>query len=289
MLAQTAPNAPLFLLIISALVFGAVYLFARHGWRDALRWYHVLEYRYDRVLNQQLLMGVSPRSAMILTLAVMGLCMLMPYLWFGDLVTPVLGLAVSLSFPSLVLRHLEQKRRERLDRQLVDGIMTLASGVRAGLTLVQSMELLVTNFEGPVKQEFAQLLREYQMGTDLNQAMRNTANRIGSSNYRLLFTAIEMHRLRGGDSGESLDRIAESIREIQRLEGKLDAITSQGRAQASMMAITPFVIMGMYYLIDSEGVTSLFTHAVGRVVLLLAVLMVLGGFLWIRRIMAIDI
>jgi tight adherence protein B len=151
------------------------------------------------------------------------------------------------------------------------------------------MELLVKNSQGPIKQEFAQLLREYQMGLDLNQAMRNAANRIGSSHYRLLFTAIEMHRQRGGDVGQSLDRIAEAIREIQRLEGKLETLTAPGRTQARMMAGISIVILGILYSIDPEGVRLLFSEPRGRIVLLVVATMMIAGFAWIRRIVAIDL
>ena len=184
---------------------------------------------------------------------------------------------------------MEQKRRSKLEVQLVDGLTTLASGVRAGLTLVQSMDLLVQNMRGPIQEEFAQLLREYQMGVDLNQAMRNASNRIASPLYRLTFTAIEMHRVRGGNAGESLDRIAESVREIHRLEGKLDALTSQGRAQAWMMAGMAGVFIVMYYFIAPESVGLLFTNAWGRIILLAVVFLIVTGFLWIQRILDVDI
>lgn len=282
-------NEASWLLLISTLTFLSVLIFVRYGW-TTMRWHWMQrEQKFDRVLNQQLLLQFPPRVAMILSLLIMAVLGVSVALIFSNPYAAVLGMGVGYFIPAAVLSHLEQQRSRRLDLQLVDAITTLSSGVRAGLTLVQSIELLVNNSIGPVKQEFAQLLREYSMGLDFNQAMRNTANRIGSSNYRLLFTAIEMHRQRGGNTGESLDRIAESIREILRLEGKLDAITAQGRAQATMMAAAPMFIMTIYWAIDPEGVNSLFAEPMGRVLLLVASVLVLIGFLWIRRIMQVDI
>jgi tight adherence protein B len=119
--------------------------------------------------------------------------------------------------------------------------------------------------------------------------MRNASDRIGSPLYRLTFTAIETHRIRGGDLAESLDRIADSIRDIQRLEGKLDALTAQGRSQAMMMAVMPLVFLGILYLINPEGVVLVFTTSIGNILLLLVALLIGLAFVWIRRIMAIDI
>ena len=274
---------------ISGLVALSAFGLSFYGWHPFRRWFQREERRYEQVLVYELLMPVNPRHALYLQ----GLAMLVAGVVFdligGGLIWFAIGAGITFFLPNVTIRHLEEKRRERLDLQLVDGITTLASAVRAGLNLVQAMELLVKNSAGPVKQEFSQLLHEYNMGMDLNQAMRNSANRIGLQNYRLLFTAIEMHRVRGGDTGESLDRIAESIREIQRLEGKLDAITAQGRTQARMMAAMPVVIILIYWVIDPDGVNLLITEPLGRVVLLIAGAMIVGGFFWIKRIMAVDI
>lgn len=277
------------LLAIGLLTFGCVSMAVRFGWPSFNAWMIRREAWYDRVLNHQLMLDVPPRSALLLTGAGVLILGLFAYLVMGLWFWFVIGAVAGAVLPPLIIKHLETKRRAKLEAQLVDGITTLASGVRAGLNLIQAMELLVKNGTGPIKQEMAQLLREYQMGLDFNQAMRNAANRIGSRNYRLLFTAIEMHRVRGGDAGESLDRIAESIRDIQRLEGKLDAITAQGRSQAWMMAMAPFVLLLMLYAIDPTGVGYLFSEAMGRVMLLIALAMIVIAFLWIRRIMAVDI
>ena len=244
---------------------------------------------YERVLTHQLLLDIPPRVALLGSVGLVLSAGVMAALVLESVFALMVGVLAGLTLPNAVVRYLAARRAQRLESQLVDGITTLASGVRAGLTLVQAIELLVSNHTGPIQQEFAQLLREYQMGMDLNTSMRNSANRIGSSNYRLLFTAVEMHRLRGGDTAESLDRIAESVREIQRLEGKLDAITAQGRAQAWMMAVAPIFIVGIYWIIDAEGVERLFAEPEGRFILLGATGMVMIGFFWIRRIMAVDI
>jgi tight adherence protein B len=275
-------------ILIYLLTFTSVFVLVNFGWRTIHAWVLQQEAYYDRVLNHQLLLNVSPRLALACTVFGVLMIAIIGYLLGGVVFFVPFGL-IAFLVPWLVIRHLDQKRKEKLDVQLVDGIVTIASGVRAGLTLVQAMELLVQNHAGPIQQEFGQLLREYQMGLDLNQAMRNCSNRVGLSNYRLVFTAIEMHRLRGGNSGESLDRIAESIREIQRLEGKLDAITAQGRMQATMIALAPIALIAIFYVIDPVAVTLLFSEPMGRVILLISTGMVVAGWMWIRKIMTVDI
>jgi len=274
--------------IISLMFIASIMLLVRYGFGPGMRWVKKQEAHYDRVLCHQLLLDIKPKVAVGLHVGGIVFMFLLGTVLVGVFLGLLLG-AVAAFVPYFLIRHLEFKRRQKLEIQLVDGLSALASGVRAGLNLVQSIQLLVHNQRGPIQQEFGQILREYEMGMDLNQAMRSASNRIGSSLYRLTFTAIEMHRVRGGDSGESMDRIAASVREIQKLEGKLDAITAQGRAQANFLAITPFVILFMLWGMMPEETEMLFTRNEGRILLLIAIALVTVGYMWIKKIMQVDI
>jgi len=274
--------------ICSVIMLGGIVLIVRYGFTPGMAWVRKQQMYYDNVLCRQLLLDIDPRTAVWSHIGGVALVLILGIYLTGTIVGVVLA-AIAALVPYFLIRHLEAKRRARLEIQLVDGLASIASGVRAGLNLVQSMQLLVQNQKGPIKEEFGQILKEYEMGMDLNQAMRQASDRIGSQLYRLTFTAIEMHRLRGGDSGESMDRIAESIREIQRLEGKLDAITSQGRIQANMMAIMAIVIIVMLRIMFPDDTMMLFTEPTGRIILLTAAGLIAAGYFWIKKIMQVDI
>lgn len=280
---------PALRLMFSLMGFIALFMMIRYGVGPARRWLRAQEVSYDRVLRRQLLLDVEPRVVVWVNLGAVVGSFVLGFLVSQSVLLATVLAGVMVFVPHFVIKHLETKRRQKLEIQLVDGLTTLASAVRAGLNLVQAMELLVSNHKGALQQEFGQILREYEMGMDLNQAMRGASNRIGSPLYRLTFTAIEMHRIRGGDSGESMDRIADSIRDIQRLEGKLDAITAQGRAQANFMAIMPIAIIIILFLILPEQTSLLFTHPYGRLMLVMVAGMIAGGYFWIRKIMQVDI
>lgn len=282
-------DSALLLATISLMTGLAAFFIVRYGHAPALLFRERQEQSYDRVFRRQLMLDIEPRTVFYMAMSGVAVTFLLLLLLTANLFIALVGGAAAYWLPTLVVRHLEQKRRKRLDGQLADSLTTLSAGTRAGLNLVQAIEMVERNHVGPVQQEFAQLLREYQMGMDLNQAMRNTSNRIGSPLYRLTFTAIEMHRVRGGDASESIDRIAEAVREIKKLEGKLDAITAQSRSQASMMAVMPLVFLVILYVIDPQGVRLLFTETIGRVILLVCGLMILAGFVWIRKIMQVEV
>lgn len=283
------PQATLLLITASLLTFVSAYMFVRYGFAWSLALIYRQEQAYDRVLRRQLLMEVEPRTALLASSGLVLVTALFAYLVTLSALAALACAGVAMLLPNMYIRHLEAARLRRLESQLVDGLTTLASAARAGLNLVQSMELLESNAVGPIKQEIGQLLQEFRLGMDLNQAMQNASNRIGSQLYRLTFTAIQMHRLRGGDTAESLDRIAESIRDIARLEGKLDALTSQARYQAVFMSMMPVVFLVLLATIDPQGVGLLFSEPSGRMLLLGVAALIAIAFVWIRKIMAVEI
>ena len=247
------------------------------------------EEEYDRIFRRALLLDISPRAITVGTGVIVVVLGFMGYVASRGIWGVLLLGSVGVFLPHTMIRYLRRRRLKKLEDQLVSGIQTLASGVRAGLNLPQSMALVARDAPSPLRQEFAHLMREYEYGISLDEAMRNSAERISSSDFRLLFAALHTHRERGGDLGETLDRIADSVREIQRLESQVQTLTAQGRATARWLGAMPIVIGMILYLIDADSVVKLFTEPMGNVIILAIVVLTVLGFLWIKKVVSIDI
>lgn len=262
-----------------------------YGWAPLRTMAMRREEQYDRVLRGRLMIDVEPRTATWMSVGAVLLLALLGLVITESILGAIILGAAGLLGPWAVIKILARRRLDKLELQLVGGIQSITSGVRAGLNLVQSMELVAREGPIPLRQEFAHLLREYEFGVPLEEAMEKAAERIGSGDFRLLFSALQTHRQRGGDLGETLDRIAESIREIQRLENRVKTLTAQGRATARAMGAMPMVVLAIIYFlrISPEYVIQLFTTPLGNLLLLIMIVLNVAGFLLIRKIMDIDI
>ena len=87
----------------------------------------------------------------------------------------------------------------------------------------------------------------------------------------------------GGRLNETVERIAQSVLELQRLERKVLAETAQARKSAVYMAIAPAIILGVYYFVDPRNTTLLFTTSVGQILLAFALLLNVAAYFWARR------
>jgi len=257
------------------------------------------EARFHEALVELFMFDVTPRQltyAMFVASGVAGLVLaLMAYNGgagaLGTFILFLAGAAFGWWVPRILIFVLQRRRRDRLGEQLIDGLVTLANGMRAGLNLVQSMRLIEDNAEPPISQEFGLMLREFEHGASVDEVMRRASARIKLHHYRLLFAAMQTARVRGGNLPDTLDRLGESLREIMRLEEKVKALTAQNKMSALMMGCMPAAILGVYYLIDPSWVAILFSreHDWGLLLLALALLLNVAGFLWIRKIVTFEI
>ncbi len=206
---------------------------------------------------------------------------------------PILGLAVSgvlFLAPWYFVRRWAHLRRQLIDDQMADAMVSLASAIRAGLSLPQSLEILANQSPRPISQEFQQIVGEYQMGKTMEKCLDEARERLRSENFALFAAAMQASRSSGGRLNETVERIAVSVREMQRLERKIQADTSQARTSAFYMALVPIAILAIYYfVVDPESTSRLFTSVLGQIFLCTSLVLNLVAYLWARQILNPDI
>ncbi|MCA9113641.1 MAG: type II secretion system F family protein [Planctomycetaceae bacterium] len=207
--------------------------------------------------------------------------------------TALLGVAVALllvCLPWYLVRRMAEKRQMQIEDQLADAMVSLSSAIRAGLSLAQAMEILAQQTPVPICQEFQQMVGEYQLGKPMQRCLAETRERLRSENFALFAAAMEASRESGGRLNETVDRIAHSVRELQRLERKILSETAQARASAFYMALAPVAVLAVYYfVIDPDNTARLFTTVWGQILLSAALVLNVVAYLWARAILASDI
>jgi tight adherence protein B len=191
--------------------------------------------------------------------------------------------------PWYLIRRLAEGRRLKIEDQLADAMVTLANAVRAGLSLAQSMEILAAQCPKPINAEFFQIVAEYKLGKPLDRTLLEAKQRLKSENFALFAAALLASHESGGRLNETVERIAQSVLEMQRLERKVKSETAQARKSAVYMALAPGVILVAYYFVDPVNTSMLFTRLFGQVLLAIAVTIDIAAYFWARAILNPDI
>lgn len=212
------------------------------------------------------------------------------WLIFGSLAFGILFGAFLICAPWYLIRRMAEQRRQRIEDQLADAMVSLSSAIKAGLSLGQALEILADQCPRPICEEFRQIVGEYQMGKTLERCLTEARDRLKSENFALFSAAMQASRESGGRLNETVERIAHSVLELQRLERKIVSETAQARTSALYMALAPFGVLVMYYFfIDPVNTTRLFTTVPGQMLLCTSLVLNMVAYLWARAILNSDI
>lgn len=207
----------------------------------------------------------------------------------GSVIIATIAAGISFIVPMAMLRNNREKRTRRVETQLVEALELLGSSLKSGLTLPQASELVVREFPPPISEEFNVVLAETRLGVDFVDALSNMAGRLRSNIVQILASGVAVTKRSGGDMTQIFQNIAQVIRDQASIEGKLSAVTAQGRFQGLILGLMPFALMIVLYFVDPSHIEVLFGYKFGLVAVGAVVAMVILAQVWIRKLLDIDV
>lgn len=250
---------------------------------------------YKRVFISQVDKGLRDvvlmmEPSQVFTITVLTAIVLGPVLYvLTNLIFAVSVVAFVLVAPGYVLKVMKNKRSDKFVGQLPDALAAMSSALRSGMNLVKTLQQVVKNQPNPLAQEFAQVLVEYRVGTDLNESLDGMAARIDRQEVVLMNSAIKISRAVGGNLADTLETLSKTLREKIKVEGKINALTSMGRAQGTLATFFPVIIGYVFFKIETDAMLMLFTTRLGMIWLGIMLAMAAMAYILIRKIVSVDI
>ena len=277
--------------IVFLLVTGAVFFSSRIIFGVLSKaWVQYQERYVVKSMNDlsDMFLFVDSRQLLVLNVASMSLLGILSWLVFNPLIS--VGMTISGFFwPMLMVKLYRRRRVKKFNTQLVDALQTMASALKAGLTFPQASEHLSREGQPPLSQEFTLFVKEVKLGVPLEKALVNMSQRVGSDDLELVVVATNIARQLGGNMAEMFETISATIRERFRLEGKIDALTSQGKLQGWVVAAMPLILGLVLNSMRPDLMQPMLNHPFGYVLVAVICVMEALGVLLIRRIVNIDI
>jgi len=199
--------------------------------------------------------------------------------WLGAVPTLFLGVVGARID---LLRRLN-KRQKAFGDQLPDVLQMLASNLRSGQSVIQSIQMVGADAPSPTKEEFKRVLIEQRIGRDLTASFQDLSDRVGSKDFEWVVSAIDINRSVGGDLSIILDRVEHTIRARNRVRGQVNAMSAEGKLSGIVLIALPPAIMVLVQLGNPLYLEPLLQSTVGWALLGLAVVMLTIGGFWIMR------
>jgi tight adherence protein B len=225
-------------------------------------------------------------------LIVAGLMILMgliAYLRFRNPLVAAVALMAGYPIPGFVLKFRQRRRIKAFNNQLGDTIVLLSNALKAGYSFAQAMATIAKSSSPPMADEFARAVREMNLGVSVDDALAHMVKRIESEDFDLMVTAVQIHRVVGGNLAEILDTIAYTIRERIRIQGEIRTLTAQARASGYIITGLPFALSLLLTFLSPSYIMPLFHEPLGWILIGMGLFSIAIGYGIISKITNIEV
>ena len=278
-------NLPLLFSLATSLSVVLFVVFVRSSWGQ-----YQAKFTTDAKLSlEEMFLFVDPQRLFFVNIGAVVVIPLAVLLLTGALPLVIISAVGLFILPRLAYKYLKGRREAKLITQMPDALNMLAGSLRAGGSLATAMDLVCTETPAPFSQELSLVLREQKLGVSLEDAFDSFAKRVNLEDINLLVSAVTISKDVGGNLAEVLDRLASTLRAKAAMEGKIRALTAQGKLQGIVVGLLPVFLGFVLFQMDPESMRPLFTTLYGwAVVAVVATLIILGG-VFIKKIVTIDV
>lgn len=193
------------------------------------------------------------------------------------------------TWPYLWVRRKKRQRLDAFEQSFPEAIDLLGRSIRAGHAFSTGLQMVADESPDPVGSEFRQVFEEHRFGLPLEDALLGLTDRVELVDVRIFTTAVLIQREVGGNLAEILDSLAGTIRERFTIQRQVRVYTAQGRFTGYLLAVLPFALGLVIFLLNPEYMSVLWTEATGRLLMGLALMLQVIGYFVIRRIVDIEI
>jgi tight adherence protein B len=207
----------------------------------------------------------------------------------GNFLGGVFLAALAIMIPPIILDRSIAQRQQKFHNQLLDVLILIKGAVQAGYSLMQALDLAVKETPAPASDEFGRVIREVRFGLTLETALINLGNRMASDDLQIVVTAIIINSQVGGNLSTVLESTISTIRDRMQLFGEIRSLTSYARYVGNFLTLMPFIMGILVFILSPDYFSAVRTSALTQIVFLMALVGIIIGNIWIRRIVRVKV
>ncbi|MBW8295925.1 type II secretion system F family protein [Sphingopyxis sp.] len=185
----------------------------------------------------------------------------------------MIGLFLSLGLPYLVVGRAIKKRVAKFTTRFPDAIDLLVRGLRSGLPVTETFQIVSQELPGPVGEEFKGVIERIRIGNTMEAALQETAVMLGTPEFQFFCITIQIQRETGGNLAETLSNLSDVLRKRAQMKLKIRAMSSEAKASAYIVGALPFFVFGVVWSMNPSYLAGFFSEQ-------RLIITGLGGLVW---------
>jgi tight adherence protein B len=170
------------------------------------------------------------------------------------------GVLVGAGLPHMMVNYFIKKRLNNFNSKFPDAIELLVRGLRSGLPVTETLGVVAQEIPGPVGFEFKSVVERIRIGRTMEEALQETADRLGTAEFQFFVITLAIQRETGGNLAETLSNLADVLRKRAQMKLKIKAMSSESKASAYIVGSLPFIVFGLIYWINPNYIKGFFSE-----------------------------
>jgi len=180
---------------------------------------------------------------------------------------------LTFGLPRLYLKRVAFRRQNQFTKLFADAIDVIVRGIRSGLPVGECLRIIARESPVPVGPEFALLVEGQKVGMTLPECLARNIRRMPTTDMKFFAIVLTMQQQTGGNLAETLANLSSVLRARKKMADKVKAMSAEARMTAMIIGSLPFILFGMFYLLNPESMSLLWTTEIGKFLLY-------GGLTW---------
>ena len=199
------------------------------------------------------------------------------------------GAALGFAVPFLVLKVKRRRRLNAFEEQFPEALDLIARALKAGHAFATGLKMVADELAEPVGPEFRKTFDEQNFGLPLKDALDNLTDRIPLLDVRFFATAVMIQRETGGNLSEILENLGHVVRERFKILRQVRVYTAHGRLTGYVLLGLPAFLGVALMFINPDHMNLLFRERLGQQMLMAAIVMQFVGYMWIKKVIKIEV
>ena len=170
------------------------------------------------------------------------------------------GLFLGAGIPHMVVNFFIKRRTNQFNGKFPDAIELLVRGLRSGLPVTETLGVVAQEVPGPVGEEFKSITDRIRVGRTMEDALQETADRLGIPEFNFFCITLAIQRETGGNLAETLSNLADVLRKRGQMKLKIRAMSSESKASAYIVGALPFIVFVMIWWINPTYISGFFSE-----------------------------
>jgi tight adherence protein B len=240
-------------------------------------------------LIEQAGVNTTPSAILIASLICAAVAALAAYIFLRIPLAQFVCVPLGASLPVLYLLQRRSSRMKTFEEQFPDALDLISRSLRAGHAFQAAIGMAAEELTAPAGPEFKKVFDQQNFGLPLREALNALAERMPLLDVKFFVTAVAIQRDTGGNLAEILDNLAHVVRERFKIQRQVRVHTAHGRITGFVLLALPAFLAVALSIINREHMRPLFEEPMGRTLILATIIMQLIGFIWIRKVIKIEV